>query len=86
MSFIDGPLPRDIYKRPLKKRRRILPAGGLGVSPSFKKSHKIGGLGVNCYYFSSLIMTLPLLKTSIVYKLSLAIDMYSINVKMKGTG
>ena len=45
MSFIDGPLPRDIYKRPLKKRRRTLPAGGLGVSPSFKKSSKIGGLG-----------------------------------------
>jgi len=30
-------------KRPLKKRCRILPAGGLGVSPSFKKSPKIGG-------------------------------------------
>jgi hypothetical protein len=29
--------------RPLKKRCRILPAGGLGVSPSFKKSPKIGG-------------------------------------------
>jgi hypothetical protein len=29
--------------RPLKKRFRILPAGGLGVSPSFKKSPKIGG-------------------------------------------
>jgi hypothetical protein len=45
MSFIDGPLPRDIYKRPLKKRLRILPAGGLGVSPSFKKSPKLGGFG-----------------------------------------
>ena len=31
------------YKRPLKKRCRIHPAGGLGVSPSFKKSPKIGG-------------------------------------------
>ena len=30
--------------RPLKKRCRILPAGGLGVSPSFKKkSPKTGG-------------------------------------------
>jgi hypothetical protein len=29
----------------LKKKCRILPAGGLGVSPSFKKSPKIGGLG-----------------------------------------
>jgi hypothetical protein len=29
--------------RPLKKRCRILTAGGLGVSPSFKKSPKIGG-------------------------------------------
>jgi hypothetical protein len=29
--------------RPLKKRCRILPAGGLGVSPNFKKSPKIGG-------------------------------------------
>jgi hypothetical protein len=29
--------------RPLKKRCRILPAGGLGVPPSFKKSPKIGG-------------------------------------------
>jgi hypothetical protein len=28
---------------PLKKRCRILPAGGLGVSPSFNKSPKIGG-------------------------------------------
>ena len=29
----------------MKKRYRILPAGGLGVSPRFKKSPKIGGLG-----------------------------------------
>jgi hypothetical protein len=29
--------------RLLRKRCRILPAGGLGVSPSFKKSPKIGG-------------------------------------------
>jgi len=28
---------------PLKKRWRMIPAGGLGVSPSFKKSPKIGG-------------------------------------------
>jgi hypothetical protein len=27
----------------MKKRCRILPAGGLGVSTSFKKSPKIGG-------------------------------------------
>jgi hypothetical protein len=27
----------------LKERCRILPARGLGVSPSFKKSPKIGG-------------------------------------------
>ena len=32
-------------ERPLKKRFRILPAGGLGVSPNFKKSPNIGGLG-----------------------------------------
>ncbi len=30
--------------RLLKKRCRMLPAGGLGVSPSLKKSPKIGGL------------------------------------------
>jgi hypothetical protein len=30
-------------KRPLNKRCWILPAGGLGVSPSCKKSPKIGG-------------------------------------------
>ena len=29
----------------LKKRCKILPAGGLGVSPSLKKSPKLGGLG-----------------------------------------
>jgi hypothetical protein len=29
--------------RPLKKRCRILPAGGLGVSPSYKSPPKIGG-------------------------------------------
>jgi len=28
----------------MKKRCRILPAGGLGVSPSFKKSPNLGGL------------------------------------------
>jgi hypothetical protein len=44
------PLVLDCYKpnsilRLLKKRCRILPDGGLGVSPSFKKSPKIGGLG-----------------------------------------
>jgi hypothetical protein len=33
----------DIYKRLLKKKCRILPAGGLGVSPSFLKFPKIGG-------------------------------------------
>jgi hypothetical protein len=32
-----------IIMRPLKKRCRILPARGLGVSPRFKKSPKIGG-------------------------------------------
>ena len=30
---------------PLRKRCRILPAGGLGVPPSLIKSPKIGGLG-----------------------------------------
>ncbi len=29
--------PRNYVERPLKKRCRILPDGGLGVSPSFKK-------------------------------------------------
>jgi hypothetical protein len=33
----------ELTWRLLKKRCRILPAGGLGVSPSFKKSPKIGG-------------------------------------------
>jgi hypothetical protein len=32
-----------IVMRLLKKRCRILPAGGLGVSPSLIKSPKIGG-------------------------------------------
>ena len=32
-------------KRQLKKRCRIFPAGGLGVSPRYRKSPKIGGLG-----------------------------------------
>jgi hypothetical protein len=32
-----------LYLRPLKKRCRIFPAGGLGVSPSFRKSPKPGG-------------------------------------------
>jgi hypothetical protein len=36
---------RQRIMRMLKKRRRILPVGGLGVFPSFKKYHKIGGLG-----------------------------------------
>ena len=36
---------RKYLDRPLEKRCRILPTGGLGVSPSFKKSPKIGGLG-----------------------------------------
>ena len=36
---------RKYLDRPLKKRCRILPTGGLGVSPSFNKSPKIGGLG-----------------------------------------
>jgi hypothetical protein len=27
----------------MKKRGRILPAGGLGVSPRFSKSPKVGG-------------------------------------------
>jgi hypothetical protein len=31
------------FWRLLKKRCRILPVGGLGVSPSFKKSPKTGG-------------------------------------------
>jgi hypothetical protein len=31
--------------RPLKKRCRILPAGGLGVSPSFKKVPQDWGIG-----------------------------------------
>jgi hypothetical protein len=36
--------PTQVDKmRPLKKRYRMLPAGGLGVSPSFKKSPRTGG-------------------------------------------
>ena len=34
-----------IFERLLKKRCMIFHAGGLGVSPSFKKSPKLGGLG-----------------------------------------
>jgi hypothetical protein len=35
-----------LYKiRPLKKRCRVLPAGGLGVFPQLRKSPKIGGIG-----------------------------------------
>ena len=30
-------------KIPMRERRRILPAGGLGVPPSFKTPPKIGG-------------------------------------------
>ena len=40
--------------RPLKKRCRILPAGGLVVFPRLKKYPKIGELGVDSEYFSSL--------------------------------
>ena len=34
---------RGNNKRSLRKKCRALPAGGLGVSPSFKKPPKIGG-------------------------------------------
>jgi len=34
-----------IIKRPLKKRCRILPAGGLGVSPSLKSPPILGDIG-----------------------------------------
>jgi len=50
----------DIYRllyimRLLKKRCRILPAGGLGVSPSFKKVPQDWGiLGVDLDYFGIL--------------------------------
>jgi len=40
-----GEQGEGIIKRPLKKKCRILPAGGLGVSPRYNKSPKIGGLG-----------------------------------------
>ena len=36
-----------ITKSPLKKRCRILPAGGLGVSPSFKSPPRLGDVGVD---------------------------------------
>jgi hypothetical protein len=35
--------PRPIRCHPLKKRCRILPAGGLGLPPGYKKSPMIGG-------------------------------------------
>jgi hypothetical protein len=35
----------SLLKSLLKMRCRILPAGGMGVSPSFKKSPKIGDIG-----------------------------------------
>jgi len=34
-----------LLKRPLKKKCRILPAGGLGVSPSFKNPPRLGDIG-----------------------------------------
>jgi hypothetical protein len=34
---------RGNNKRSLRKKCRVLPAGGLGVSPSFNKPPKIGG-------------------------------------------
>ena len=34
---------KETVEKEVKKRCRILPAGGLGVSPSFKKTPKIGG-------------------------------------------
>jgi hypothetical protein len=51
-SIVNLPRPGDFWlidfisvfsSIPLKKRCRILPAGGLIVSPNFKKSPKIGG-------------------------------------------
>ena len=47
--------------RLLKKKRRIFPAGSLGMSPSFEQSPKIGG-------FRGLIETI-----TVVYK-SLAVE------------
>ena len=43
-----GKLPHCMtlmFQRLLKKRRRILPAGGLGVSPRFKSPPRLGGIG-----------------------------------------
>ena len=34
-----------MFQRPLKKRCRILPAGGLGVTPSFKSPPRLGDIG-----------------------------------------
>ena len=36
-----------MIKRPLQKKCRILPAGGLGVSPSFKSPPRLGDIGVD---------------------------------------
>ena len=36
---------RKYLDRPLKKRCRILHVGGLGVSPSFRNSPRLGGYG-----------------------------------------
>jgi hypothetical protein len=44
--------PLALFERPMKKKCRILPAGGLGVSPRFKISPKIGG-------YRGLIETIP---------------------------
>ena len=38
-------IPEFVQIETAEKEVQVLPAGGLGVSPSFKKSPKIGGLG-----------------------------------------
>ncbi len=41
------------HSKVLKKRCRILPAGGLGVSPGFKIPQDWGIQGVDWHYFSN---------------------------------
>ena len=47
-----------MFQRLLKKRRRILPAGGLGVSPSFKSPPRLGDIGGSSRLFQHSLMTI----------------------------
>ena len=48
-----------MFQRLLKKRRRILPAGGLGVSPSFKSPPRLGDIGGSSRLFQHSLSAFP---------------------------